>query len=642
MISAGGTLTVSSGGVAGVTQVEGGGMEVVFAGGLIDGGTVAGGSAVVSSGGVTSNIVLANGVEQISAGGSAIGTTVSADGRAFVLAGGFAGFATVSSGGFAVVSSGGAASGTTVSSGGELVVSSGGTDSASRLSAGLEVVSAHGLALGVQVAQDGDLILSGGIARLAGVSNGGQEVVASGGVASLTMVYSGGQDVISTGGVASVTTVASGGFEYVSGGTTTGTVVQSGGTQVVGSSGTASGTVVHLGGAIDVLNLIFSGGASTATLDQKTDVLSITEGATLYTQVLSGSYAGEHFNLMQDNGSGDSNGVYGTLAVLACYARGTRILTARGEVAVEDLRIGDAAVTHAGAARPVRWLGSYGIDLARHPSPAEAAPIRIRRDAVAPGVPSRDLLVSPDHAIFLDGVLIQAQALLNGISVTQERPARVEYWHVELDRHDVLLAEGLPAESYLDTGNRGAFAGEGGVRPPHPALSSARAWAEHACATLVLTGGQVAAAHARLLVRAIEQGAAVTDDPALRVRADGRNVLLFGAGRHVWHAMLPAGTRRVDLDSRSFVPAWFDRADADRRRLGLAVRHLRLRGRQLPEAAYGAGWHAAEPEWRWTDGAGRIALPRLRRPAVLAITVATAGARYWAEPAGEDVALRRA
>ena len=78
--------------------------------------------------------------------------------------------------------------------------------------------------------------------------------------------------------------------------------------------------------------------------------------------------------------------------------------------------------------------------------------------AFADRVPCRDLLVSPDHGIFVDAKLICARQLVNGTTIVREAGlASVEYFHVELEAHAILLAEGLPAESYLDTGNRGFF-----------------------------------------------------------------------------------------------------------------------------------------------------------------------------------------
>jgi uncharacterized repeat protein (TIGR03803 family) len=148
---------------------------------------------------------------------------------------------------------------------------------------------------------------------------------------------------------------------------------------------------------------------------------------------------------------------------VVCYLAGTHILTPRGEIAVEHLREGDLLTTFSGKGpihKPISWIGQLRQSLAGHPDIEKAAPVRIRAGAVAESVPHRDLLVSPDHAICLDGVLIPAKELVNGATIVQELDfGEVHYFHIELEQHDILLAEGLTAESYLDTGNRDAFAG---------------------------------------------------------------------------------------------------------------------------------------------------------------------------------------
>ncbi len=100
------------------------------------------------------------------------------------------------------------------------------------------------------------------------------------------------------------------------------------------------------------------------------------------------------------------------------------------------------------------------------------APIRVERDAFAVNVPHRDLLLSPDHAVFVDGLLICVGQLVNGSTIRPEHGwTSVDYYHVELDQHALLLAEGLPAESYLDTGNRAFFANSGMPLLLHPDLT---------------------------------------------------------------------------------------------------------------------------------------------------------------------------
>ncbi len=148
---------------------------------------------------------------------------------------------------------------------------------------------------------------------------------------------------------------------------------------------------------------------------------------------------------------------------VACFAAGTRIATARGEVAVDALRAGDFVALASGGEAPVQWLGHRRIDCRRHPAPASVWPVRVRAGAFGAARPARDLLLSPDHAVFAGGVLLPVRYLINGGSVVQEAVDAITYFHVELPAHGVLLAEGLPAESYLDTGNRDAFEDDNGA-----------------------------------------------------------------------------------------------------------------------------------------------------------------------------------
>ncbi len=144
-----------------------------------------------------------------------------------------------------------------------------------------------------------------------------------------------------------------------------------------------------------------------------------------------------------------------------CFAAGTRILTATGEVAVEALQPGDAVVTLAGRGLPVKpvlWVGRRHVVLAGRADAAEMAPIRIKAGALGVNTPKRDLVVSPDHCLYLDGALVPARLLVNGRSVVAEiGMAEVTWYHVELETHEVLVAEGASAESWLDCGNRSWF-----------------------------------------------------------------------------------------------------------------------------------------------------------------------------------------
>jgi hypothetical protein len=152
----------------------------------------------------------------------------------------------------------------------------------------------------------------------------------------------------------------------------------------------------------------------------------------------------------------------------AAFASGTHILTARGEVAVEALRQGDAVETVSGEFRPVSFLGRRRVNCARHPRPHDVWPVRVRTDAFADGVPLRDLLLSPDHAIYLHDMAIPVRSLLNGLTIAQEAADEVTFWHVELSERDVIFAEGLPCETYPDNDGRAAFENGGKVIQLYP------------------------------------------------------------------------------------------------------------------------------------------------------------------------------
>ena len=174
-----------------------------------------------------------------------------------------------------------------------------------------------------------------------------------------------------------------------------------------------------------------------------------------------------------------------------CYAAGTRILASRGMVAAEDLRIGDLVQTMLdGKLRPIIWIGHRHVDCARHPKPRTVWPVRVSVGAIGPGRPHTDLFLSPDHSIYINGVLIPVKHLINDSTISQVRVAQVNYYHIELPRHEVVLAEGLPAEFYLDTGDRSNFANGSGPIALYPDFTS-RIWEAQGCAPLVVAGPEV-------------------------------------------------------------------------------------------------------------------------------------------------------
>jgi len=134
-----------------------------------------------------------------------------------------------------------------------------------------------------------------------------------------------------------------------------------------------------------------------------------------------------------------------------CFLRGTAIMTPTGEVCVEDLQIGDRVKTVRGEALAVKWIGRH-VYKKTGPSWNEGVvPIRISQHALDHQTPHRDLFLSPAHALFMGGVLVRAKDLVNGLSIAPALTDRdmFEYFHVVLDTHEVILAEGAPAETFL-------------------------------------------------------------------------------------------------------------------------------------------------------------------------------------------------
>ena len=317
-------------------------------------------------------------------------------------------------------------------------------------------------------------------------------IVLSGGTALSTTVDSGGTEYVSSGGRASFTTISNGGMEYVlsSGATVSDTIVSSGGFEVVQGGGTAVDTTVAMNGSIVLLDVTSVSGETVSLTSD--DVLSITVGDLTYTQQLAGVYTGdESFQFT-------SGPLVGTQVTLEgpCYRSGTRIQTDRGEVAVEDLRVGDLVHTVLEeATAPIIWIGQRDVDCARHPTPRKVWPVRVAAGAFGPGRPHTELFLSPDHAVYVEGVLIPVRHLLNGSTIVQVPMDRISYYHFELPRHAVVLAQGLPAESFLDLKDGSNYPNRPGPVRLYPDYT-ARMWEAFGCARLVVTGPELLAARA--------------------------------------------------------------------------------------------------------------------------------------------------
>lgn len=320
-------------------------------------------------------------------------------------------------------------------------------------------------------------VVSGASVTSASV-DGGFLVVGSGGSATSTTVLSGFEQLpggvesggfvssgylqVGAGGTAEDVTVANGGSLLISsGGSGTGITLLSGVDALVYSGGTFTTADLSAGTFVDFGGIAYAPGA-TATVDPTTDILSIVEGGVTTDIQLEGDYSQDRFSPSSDLalltfGQGPP-GTQIAVQSVACYAASTSILTDRGERPAGDLAANDVVVTASAARRPIRWVGrrSYaGRFLAANPN---VRPVRFRAGSLGGGLPRRDLLVSPEHAMFLDGVLVPAKLLVNGSTIARDTDlARIDYVHIELDTHDVVLAEGAPSETFIDCDSRGLF-----------------------------------------------------------------------------------------------------------------------------------------------------------------------------------------
>ena len=358
--------------------------------------------------------------------------------------------------------------------------------------------------------------------------------------------------------------------------------------------------------------------------------------AQTYTQQLAGNYTGATFTVASDGAA-----TPGTLvtAVTACFRAGTRIATERGDVPIEQLRVGDLVLSKRGGAVPVVWRGHRSIDCRRHPRPQDVWPVRIQADAFGEDLPLRDLWLSPDHAVFIYDVLIPIRLLINGDTVVQQAVDEVVYYHIELRDHDVILAEGLPAESYLDLGNRGAFDNGGGALTLHPDFAT-RVWERDACAELILGGPVLEAVRRQLLIRAEILGhARIRDaDPYLLVDGEILRPRMVCGGLHRFALTRPAFDELRLVSRAAMAPEGFANS-GNPRRLGVMIsgiavfRPWQWQQTALADLPGGDGLYGLEAAdehraaSRWTDGNAKLHLPAaLRRDGILLLDILIAAA----------------
>ena len=342
--------------------------------------------------------------------------------------------------------------------------------------------------------------------------------------------------------------------------------------------------------------------------------------------------------------------------VYVCFLAGAMIRMADGsEKAVEDILVGDriaALVDGQSVAREIIWTGrKFAYTRAGRPADEAGYPVRIAAGALSESVPSRDLLVTSEHSLFVNGGFVPVRMLVNGGSIAYDRDqSSFFYYHIETADHSVIFANGCATESFLDTGHRNIFEGSDNV-----ISLRAKTWAD-AAAPLMTAREAVEPVYAALAARSIDLGfeeqsvSQVTNEADLHlITTEGVTVRALRQSGECVSFMLPAGTRGVHLVSRASRPSdvigpFVD----DRRQLGVLVGAVHLAtasGGQREVISHLdsqlSGWNAPEGMHRWTTGCAFLALPERATgiSSILTMEIVGAGPYLVTEDAEDAQAL---
>lgn len=314
----------------------------------------------------------------------------------------------------------------------------------------------------------------------------------------------------------------------------------------------------------------------------------------------------------------------GNTYIGACFLAGCMIRMTSGDVAVEDIRIGDEVITfdwrnNTDIVRPVVWVGQLHVNVRRDLPDDEAGwPVRILKDAIADGVPYKDMLITPEHCLFFDGSFVPVRMLVNNRSIFYDKTiSSYTYYHIETERHSVIWGDGMLTESYLDTGNRGSFSQHGNVVTL--GRMQGKSWDQDGGAPL-----SVARDFVEPVFRKIEQRAEaarterqgtlpeLTTESGLHL-VTGTGAIIRPAREHDGYVMfmVPASEKNVRIISNASRPSdvigcFVD----DRRQLGVAVGDITMfeGSRTVQVTSHFTesdleGWHGLEgTEARWTTG----------------------------------------
>ena len=312
--------------------------------------------------------------------------------------------------------------------------------------------------------------------------------------------------------------------------------------------------------------------------------------------------------------------------ITKCFLLGTNILTSKGEKSVESLSVGDEVVAicnNGRINRKIVWIGKTDISVDQGKNRYDLYPVCIKAHAFGLNKPHRDLYLTPEHTVYIDGGLIPVRMLVNGRSIVIDKSRdKFQIYHVETEQHSILLSENLMTESYLNTDDKYLFDNDivnfGLEFNEHAGHKS---WENDAAAPLTVSRGKVEPIWNRLDRRATQLGykpvikRAITRNPDLCLITDkGKKIKPVHFKDNIYSFFIPDGTYVVAMNSKTSLPSdvigpFID----DRRTLGVLVSKISvISNRTLimfpTDISELSGWHGIEPDRtdRWTMGLAQL------------------------------------
>lgn len=624
----GGILNISRGVVTG-SIISGGTINIYGSGSLFGTQVNSGEVNLLDITGAVRGVELGSGAVLNAVSGTVVGTAVSNGAVLNAFAGANVSNNSVFSGGTIKVSDGGLAVSNIIGSGASLVLESGGSAVGNILQSGADFT-----------------VNSGGIVSAGTISSGGVMLIQSGGALQDMTIASGGSAVLDNGAALSgIVTLEKGGYLAITT-STGGTVDFTDATTPVYLLRDVTATVSNIPSGLVIsgtgnATTVISGfsGASAEDSDkitlanvQQSDVTQVTypDADHVTFDLQDGSSITLNVIGVQDKGFALGSDANGALTYEVCFLTGTLISMVNGVCAVEDIQVGDKVTvyhpqTQKQSQRKITWVGkkTAHVKVARFDDEA-GYPVRILKNAIADNVPNKDLLVTAEHCLFFNGTFTPARMLVNGRSIFYDHSiTSYDYYHIETEKHSVIMADGMLTESYLDTGNRHLFT------PAQKVVSlKGKSWNADAAAPLMVERSVVEPLYHEIEKRADLMGCKyqakpipTTHDDDLHLVTDKgqtiREKLISQDGRVVF--IIPAHTKSVRVVSRirrlsNTIGSFVD----DRNHTGVLVGNIcvsdatGVRVFNIHTATDVLdGWHGNVEGSRWTQGNAFLPLDQL-------------------------------